>query len=71
MAGFLGLVTFCMSSVRTMALHLVTFVMQQRMCPVVARGRPHETSLGLATGVDSQVLGGVFNGGFLSEWLGR
>ena len=29
-----------------MAPRLVTFVMWQRMCPFVARGRPHETSLG-------------------------
>ena len=35
------------------------------MCPVVARGRPHETSLGLATkGGFTGVFGGVFNGGF-------
>ena len=31
-----------------MAPRLGTLLMQQRMCPVVARGRPHETSLGEA-----------------------
>ena len=45
--------------------------MQQRMCPVVARGRPHETSLGSHGFFFTGVFGGVFNGGFLSEWHGR